>query len=245
MAFQTMLDSGFGNSPAGKKAYAWFNRVKSTAAFVKVMGVVQCCAKSLKPILKKVEKKAAPVQQVAAKKAEKPKDDISSLPDTDFDLYNYKTFFVNHKDMRGEAMEECKRMFQTEKFNNGFTYWHMAYDKFGDEGQVQYKFSNLLGGWMQRCDPKLSPLMFGRMLMLGEEPNLDIEGVFMIRGTEIPAMFKDHPQLEYMKVTKLDIVNNADHFHLASQFMGTHKRQVGDGKSTCMGRLIPEGDWFK
>ena len=37
---------------------------------------------------KKEEVKAAP--------AEKPKDNVESLPPTDFNLYDFKTFYVNH-----------------------------------------------------------------------------------------------------------------------------------------------------
>jgi len=56
----------------------------------------------------------------------------------------------------------------------------MKYDKYADEGQVQYKFCNLMGGFMQRCDPKMSPVAFGRVAILGEEPNLELEAVWLL-----------------------------------------------------------------
>lgn len=64
------------------------------------------CAKPLKPVCipdpvsaKKVEmeKKAAPVAADQKPKEEKKKkDNVESLPPTDFNVYDFKTFFVNH-----------------------------------------------------------------------------------------------------------------------------------------------------
>ena len=39
------------------------------------------------------------------KKEEKPKDNVESLPPTSFDLYNFKTFYVNHEDKGGAAVD--------------------------------------------------------------------------------------------------------------------------------------------
>jgi elongation factor 1-gamma len=36
--------------------------------------------------------------------------------------------------------------------------------------------------------------------VLGEEPKLEIKGVWIFRGKEIPAEMKDHPQFEYYKL---------------------------------------------
>lgn len=65
---------------------------------------------------------------------------------------------------------------------------------------------------MQRCDTKMSQIAFARMLMLGEEPNLDIEGVWMFRGQEIPFMMTEHVQMEYFEKRKLDFMNNAEDY---------------------------------
>lgn len=102
---------------------------------------------------------------------------------------------------------------------------------------------------MQRCDPKLSLSCFGRMLMLGKEPSLDIEGVWMIHnqeagGNDFPREFIDHPQLEYMQKRKLDFLNNEDDYNMVSQFFGVHKNDV-QTEATCMGRYIMEAEWFK
>jgi len=248
MAFQTMLDQGF--CKAMGAAAEWFKRMIALGSFRATCGVITMTAKAMKPILK-VEVKAPKV--VAAAPVKKSAEDKAKEGDqfvkTDFILYDYKTFLVNLKDMRGEGIAETKKMFQKEGFNNAFSYWHFKYDKYGDEGEVHYKFGNLLTGWMQRCDPKLSLSCFGRMLMLGKEPSLDIEGVWMIHnqeagGNEFPREFIDHPQLEYMKKRKLDFLNNEDDYNMVSQFFGVHKNDV-QTETTCMGRYIMEAEWFK
>jgi len=106
------------------------------------MGVVQCTAKAMKPILKP-EVKAVKVVAPVVKKEEKKKEGDQYVK-TDFVLYDYKTYLVNLKDMGGEGIAKTKEMFQSKEFNNAFSYWHFKYDKYGDEGQVHYKFVNLL-----------------------------------------------------------------------------------------------------
>ena len=61
------------------------------------------CAKPLKPVcvpdpvVKKEEKKAAAAApKPAAAKAEKKLDNVESLPPSSFNVYDFKTFYVNH-----------------------------------------------------------------------------------------------------------------------------------------------------
>lgn len=134
LAFQTIFDAGFCKAPINAKGAAWFKEVSAHPAFVRAHGKVHMCARALKPILKKEEKK--PVVKVEAVKKEvvvaaAPDADMKALPKTDFDLFNFKTFFCNHKDKAGEAMDECKKMFTTEGFADGFSFWHMRYQKYG------------------------------------------------------------------------------------------------------------------
>jgi len=212
-------------------------------AFVKCMGNIKMCEKSCKPILKVEEKKKAVVAvkaEVKKEVVEKPKEWVDTLAPCEFDLYNYKTFYVNHKDKKGEALEETRKMFSAENFNNGYSWWWVKYERYGDEGTIQFKFANLLGGFMQRTDPKLSKFAFGRMLMLGEEPDLNIEGVWMYRSQEIPPLMHDNPQFEYFEKRKLDFMNNAEDFKLIGEFMGAPKEE-----GTMNGRTIQQSEWFK
>jgi elongation factor 1-gamma len=75
--------------------------------------------------------------------------------------------------------------------------------------------------------------------MLGEEPNLDIECVFMFRGQEVPFMMKDHVSYEYFDVKKLDFMNNADDEKMVREFMGVKV------DSTISGRRVEQFDWWK
>lgn len=101
-AFQTCLDGGYRKSV--KNVDAWAAKVYALPEMEKVHGKVALAAKALKPVCT-AEKKAEPKKKVAEqpkaekpKKEEKPKDNVESLPPTPFDLYSFKTFFINHKD---------------------------------------------------------------------------------------------------------------------------------------------------
>jgi len=120
-------------------------------------------------------------------------------------------------------MAKTKEMFQSEGFADGYSWWWIRYEKYGDEGQVMFKFANLLGGFMQRIDPKVSRYAFGRVLMLGEEPDLNIEGIFMFRGQEIPELMNENPQFEYFEKKKLDFMGNADHYNEIGEFWAVGK----------------------
>jgi len=76
------------------------------------IGNVKFAAKSVKPqltVAAKEEKKEAP--KAVAKKDEdgaevvkKEVNPLDALPPSKFDLFSFKTFFVNHKDRKGEGM---------------------------------------------------------------------------------------------------------------------------------------------
>ena len=102
-----------------------------------------------------------------------------------------------------------------------------------------YKFVNLLGGFIQRIDTKLGRYAFARVVMLGEEPDLDIEAVFMFRGQEVPFIMKDHVSYEYFDVKKLDFLGNDDDYKVVCEFMGVNL------ESTIGGRRVEAIEWFK
>jgi len=206
------------------------------------MGHVKMCEKALKPVLKVEEKKVAAVVAKVEKKedVEKPKEWADLLAPCDFDLYNFKTFFVNHKDKKGEGLAETKKMFQAEGFNNGYSWHWIKYERYGPEGTIQWQFANLMAGFMQRTDPKLSKFAFGVMHMIGEEPNLNLEGVWMYRSQEIPPLMHDNPQFEYFEKRKLDFLNNDEDYKLIGEFFGAPKEG-----GNINGVPIQQSEWFK
>jgi len=239
LCFQLVLDQGF--TKAAPKACAWFARVSSLPEFVSVFGKIKMAKKSLKPVLKTEEKP----KKVAAAAAAKPKDagdeppkkeinPLDALPPTNFDLFNFKTFFVNHPDRMGEGFEELMKQVDLD----GYTWWWLHYEKVGKEGTIEYQFSNLLEGFVQRLDG-FRKHAFGKICMLGAEPSLEIMGVLLIRGKILPQECIDHPQFEYMRPRTMDMTNEADK-QLVREFMASK-----DGTGTANGLPIKVSMWHK
>ncbi len=101
-----------------------------------------------------------------------------------------------------------KRFFQ-DYDKEGYSIYFVHYDKYEGEGVVHYQTSNLMNGFLQRID-HFRNHCFAMMAILGEEPNLEIEGVWMFRGKGIPAEMIDHPQFEYYKTRELDVSKEED-----------------------------------
>jgi len=58
-------------------------------------------------------------------------------------------------------------------------------------------------GFLQRLE-HFRKYCFGAFGIYGDEPNLDIAGLFLWRGTEKAQEIYDHPQTEYYFIEKLD-----------------------------------------
>jgi elongation factor 1-gamma len=190
------------------------------------------CSKALKPITvaekkeekKKEEKKVAPVAK-PVEKEEKVKDNVESLPPTTFDLFNFKTFYVNHPDKRGEGVDEFFKQLDWE----GWSFWHLFYEKYTGEGEKLYLTSNLLGGFLNRAE-HTNKYTFGKIGIFGEEPNLDIKGLWLMRGQVLPdGLVKEHPQFEYYKTRKLDPRGNPEDEKLVRDYFSCKEGDVVEG----------------
>lgn len=113
---------------------------------VAVLGNVKFCTKAIKPVLQEAPKKEAPKPQ-QKKEEKKPEDDddeekpkkkeanpLDVLPPTTFNLYDFKTFFVNSKDKKGEGMATFLQQYDRE----GYTIYFFDYQKYEGEGVVLY-----------------------------------------------------------------------------------------------------------
>jgi len=189
---QVALDPGF--RKAMPNVTSWFENFIKLPQVVKRIGNIKLAQKTFKPILaaKEEKKAAAPVKKeekktedAPAKKEENP---LDSLPPSKFDLYNFKTLFVNSPDRRGEGMKFFFENYDPE----GYTIYFIHYDKYEGEGQIIYQTANLLNGFLQRID-HFRKHCFAMHTMIGEEPNLEIEGVWLFRGKGIPQEMIDHP----------------------------------------------------
>ena len=162
---------------------------------------------------------AAPKKEAAApkKKAAKEEDDdddepkqikeknaLDSLPPSPFNLFDFKTLIVNAPDKK-VATETFLQQFDPQ----GYSVWRMEYEKAEGEGNVLFLTSNLMNGFLQRLET-FRKYSFGVVGVYGNEPDLQIRGCWVWRGTEIPFEIKDHPSGEWYKFRKLDVLNNAE-----------------------------------
>mmetsp|Transcript_132021 Transcript_132021/g.186358 ORF Transcript_132021/g.186358 Transcript_132021/m.186358 type:complete len:199 (+) Transcript_132021:42-638(+) len=135
------------------------------------------------------------------KKAENP---LDLLPPSTFNFFDFKTLFVNATD-KNEACDFFFKNFDA----NGFSAWKIEYEKAEGEGKVLFLTSNLMNGFIQRLD-HFRKYGFGVHGVYGDEPALEIRGVWCWRGTEIPQEVKDTPSYDYHKFIKLDISKDSD-----------------------------------
>jgi elongation factor 1-gamma len=91
----------------------------------------------------------------------------------------------------------------------GYSIYYLHYEKLASECKVLFETSNLLDGFIQRVDNK-GKYGFGVHAIVGEEPNLELKGVWMLRGADIPKFMIDHPTFEFYKKRKLDITKAED-----------------------------------
>ena len=111
----------------------------------------------------------------------------------------------------------------------GWSFWFFHYDKYEDEGTKLHVTNNLMNGFLSRAE-HTSKYTFGRHAVLGEEPNLEIMGVWLVRGLEIPdGLEKEHPQFEYYNKRKLDPQNKPDDDKLVREFFGGNQGEKLNG----------------
>lgn len=165
-AFALILDEGI--RKAFPKLAAWYQKVANEPAFVEFFGVPRFCKIALKPLLppaeeakaeKKPEKKAEKKpekkpeegeedEEAAPKKVVNPLDQLKPSP---FDLDAFKRAFLANKTpetRRAYIRENFWKMFDAE----GWALWLFEYIKAEGEGEILYKTSNLLGGFLWVCD---------------------------------------------------------------------------------------------
>lgn len=216
-AFQTTLDGGFRKAMKGVEP--WITSIFALPEWVDVYGKVTLCAKALKPTVvaeKKEPKKAAPAPapKKEEKKEEKQLDNVQSLPPTPFNLFDFKTLFVNHPDKRGAGVDTFYEMLDWE----GWSFWRLQYDVYEGEGAKEHMINNLLTGFLNRAE-HTSKYTFGKMVVCGDEPNLQIHGVWLMRGLELPdGLTKEHPQFEYYFTRKLDPKNKKEDDQLIREY---------------------------
>jgi len=132
------------------------------------------------------------------------KAELDALPKSKFNLEDWKRYYSNAKDTRGDACPHFWSTFDPE----GYSLWFADY-KYPEQFAEQKKFmvSNLIGGLFQRAG-HMSRYAFASMLVFGEEPKMSLNGVWLFRGTKFPALFADVvADAESYTWTKVDLSN--------------------------------------
>jgi elongation factor 1-gamma len=121
---------------------------------------------------------------------------LDQLPPSKFELDPFKKEFLNTKEKK-KVLDEFWNKFDPE----GYSIWFVHYNKSGDQGKLAFKTKNLRSNFLQKID-KFRKYTFSVHGVYGKEPDLEIEGVWMWRGKDVPEEVKlnNHSSLS-MKLT--------------------------------------------
>lgn len=151
---------------------------------------------------KDAPKKEAPKKE--AKKEEKEEEEEVPTGPAKWNLYDYKTLYANAKD-KEDAIKDLVANFD----KDNMCIYHLHYQKYDGDGKVLYQFNNMKNNFVQRCDPARKKA-FGTYSIYGDEPNLEISGVWLFQGATIPNEMNENPAFEYHDLKKLDISKPED-----------------------------------
>jgi len=189
----------------------WYLTVLNQPQAIKVVGAVELCEKmqvaveTAAPAAVKEEPKEEQPAAAPAKK-EKPVNPLELLPPSKLELDEWKRQYSNTKKIKEEAMPWFWEHFDPA----GYSLWKSEY-KYNAELETLFKVCNLVGGFVQRLDP-LRKYGFGSLLIFGDEEakKYEVSGVWLFRGTTIPAEMAENEEAAHHVFTKLDPANQAD-----------------------------------
>jgi len=225
----------------------WFEATMLHGAFAQVWGKVRLCQKQLEPVQlekaaaphkkehPKAEKTDKPAEKPAAKKKNDDDDDdepapvkseknpLDSLPPSKFNLFDFKTLFVNAQDKH-----EALKFFFENYDNEGYSLYHVQYIKAEGEGKVLFLTNNLMNGFLQRLE-HFRKYAFAVHGVYGEEPNLEIRGIWCWRGVGIPHEVKELDSYEFHTWAKLDPSKPEDRKKVTEYWAGLSEGALVDG----------------
>ena len=141
-----------------------------------------------------------PLCSSTSDKPDKKSSPLDELPESTFILDAWKRQYSNDKNLR-----ECSMPWFWNHFDpKGYSLWYMRYEKTEGENVVDYATANMLSGFLQRLDNNFRKYSFAVLNVIGEKGNFDIQGVWLIRGNEIPNELKEHPSFQYYEFKRLN-----------------------------------------
>jgi len=194
----------------------WFVTVFNQPQFLKHVphfDLIDKAKQAAAPAPKKEEpKKEAPKKEAAKKEDDEDSEEapvkkgpnpLDALPPSKFVLDEWKRNYSNEKDTR-KACEWFWSNFDSE----GYSIWNSDY-KYNNELDVIFKSCNLIGGFIQRLE-SLRKYGFGSLILFGTDGNLEISGVWVVRGKELPEEVTGCPDYTSYNFTRLDHTNEAE-----------------------------------
>jgi len=185
MPYRMVFDSKFFSS--FKNVARWFDGIKAREEVLAVFGKIFPC-KVAQPFPEPKAPKAAAPAKAAAPKAEapeeeknakKPENPLDLLPPTALDLDTWKKLYSNNPS--SETLPAFWKMFDKE----GWSIWKVDYEKIEGELEKVHMSNNMLNGFLQRMEA-MRKYSFGYLGIYGDEPDLNIKGVFFWRGLTVP-----------------------------------------------------------
>jgi len=158
-----------------------------------------------KEVAKKEPKKEAkkPEKDEAEEEEENFEDDapkkanpLDALPKSSFVLDEWKRVYSN-KDTK-----EALQWFWDHLDKEGYSLWRSDY-KYNNECTVAWLTNNSIVGWYQRLD-KVRKYAFGSVCIFGDEPTLEVSGIWLFRGPEPTQEMKECDDSEHYNWTKLN-----------------------------------------
>jgi len=170
-------------------------------------------------------------EDLAEEEKPKAKNPLDFLPPSKLNLDEWKRTYSNN-DTRTVAVPWFWEHYDPEGYSLYFCHY-----KFNNELNKLFMTCNLVTGFLQRLD-KLRKYGFGTVMIHGKEPSLEISGLWVFRGKEIPPeMSKECDDYELYLWTPVDI-NNAAQRALVEDYLAWDGDFGGKGKPT-------EGKTFK
>lgn len=171
---------------------------------------------------KKETEEEEPEEDYEDKKPKGP-NPLDLLPPSKFVMDEWKRTYSNN-DTRSVAIP----WFWEHYDNEGYSIWIGDY-KYNHELEKIFMTANLCTGFIQRLE-KLRKYGFASILILGQEPNLSITTMFLVRGTEMPAEMKDVDDVEHYNWTKVTTFDDATKEKI-NQYMAWDMPNFNQGKT--------------
>jgi len=190
----------------------WFLTCVNQPEFLKVVGPVTLIKKAVKPKAPVKQAAAATSSAPAATAAEEPQKpaepesaikNLANLPKSGFVMDSWKRQYSNAPD--GDYYKAMP-WFWENLDREGYSIYFSDYN-YNDELKIGFQVSNLVGGFVQRCD-EIRKHAFGVVQILGQDGGpMEIKGCWLFRGPNEKIILECNPDAEYHTWTKVIDLN--------------------------------------